>query len=63
MFSSRYSSENRLARKTISNLYNDKAAGVDFDMLERIVRRLDCVAGELLIILCEEIIVKILMKR
>lgn len=38
-----------LARKTISNLYNDKATRIDFDTLAKLCDALDCTVGELLI--------------
>lgn len=39
-----------LARKTISNLYNDKATRIDFDTLAKLCDALDCTVGELLIV-------------
>lgn len=43
-----------LARKTVSNLYNDKATRIDFDTLAKLCEALDCTVGELLIVSREE---------
>lgn len=47
-----------LARKTISNLYNDKATRIDFDTLAKLCDALNCTVGELLIISHEEAAMK-----
>lgn len=37
-----------LARKTISNLYNDKATRIDFQTMEKLCTALNCSVDELL---------------
>ena len=39
-----------LARKTISNLYNDKAMRIDFQTLEKLCAALNCSVEELIIL-------------
>ena len=38
-----------LARSTISMLYNDKAARIDYATLDKLCRALDCSVGDLLL--------------
>lgn len=38
-----------LSRKTISNLYNDKATRVDFETIEKLCALFECEIGELLV--------------
>lgn len=38
-----------LSRKTISNLYNDKATRIDFETIAKLCDLFDCDIGELLV--------------
>lgn len=38
-----------LSRKTISNLYNDRATRVDFETIEKLCALFECEIGELLV--------------
>lgn len=43
-----------LSRGTVSNLYNDKAARIDYDTLEKLCCLFECNVNELFEIRCDE---------
>ena len=52
-----------LARKTISNLYNDKAMRIDFQTLEKLCAALNCSVEELIILDINEKKMKTILQR